>query len=344
KKVDLLTLATHALNYANSPSQQALLSTNERRSALQQLAVTVQVAGELASVAHVEALAAGGTVTGETEGRVVVETEAIEAETERVSEEVERSLAETARLRAEAEKVARETERARADAEKAGREAQRAVAETERLKAEAMMVRSEKMRVDAVTERVKAETERMKVEAGVSVGKGGPEPRNQIERLRGEVGLGAAGGVGKELGSSVQVQKGPKPKLGDWRERVGAMLAEIEHRKLEEGRVGGKEPESPLELPSTYTGSLEAGSERKKVKAERSSGKEPENPMEFSWSFTELVEVESERRRVEAERVGWGKGYGGAAQTARDSGEVKNRPRGGGRRDKVARQRDLERD
>lgn len=181
---------------------------DERKSALQQLTLTVQAAGKLACVAHIEALAAGGTVTGETEGRVVVvETEAIKAETERVSQEVERSLAETARLRAEAEKVARETERARAAAEKAGRETERAVAETERLKAQAMMVRSEKIRIDAETERLKVETERVR---SVQVMGG--------EKLKSE---GVAMAVGAEA-------RGP--------------TAERERKNIELGRVEGKDP------------------------------------------------------------------------------------------------------
>lgn len=149
--------------------QHALQCADERKSALIQLAVTVQAAARLAEVAHAEVLTTPGgaaTVGGDTKaqladawklGKGLGWSETIKAETERVSKEVEKSVAETGRLYAEAGKVGRETERANA-------EAVRAVQETERLKAEAMVVRSKKMKIDAEMERLKVEVERTRLE------------------------------------------------------------------------------------------------------------------------------------------------------------------------------------
>ncbi|KAH8145646.1 uncharacterized protein LAJ45_10286 [Morchella importuna] len=220
KTADLLALATHALNHLLS-GQDALRSADERKSALTQLAVTVQAAARLTVVAHAEAL--GGhtdRVRAETEGQnavrgaeaAVVETERIRAETERVGKEVEKSVAERRRLHAEAEKVRKETERTKAEAE-------RAVAETERLKAKGMMVLSEKIKIEAETERARAE-EREKPKTWTYAPWQGAECERKVVPET----------AGKVVESPVQVQEGEEVKPGDYLE---LLEAEIERKENE---------------------------------------------------------------------------------------------------------------
>ncbi|RPB06349.1 hypothetical protein P167DRAFT_580668, partial [Morchella conica CCBAS932] len=131
RTTELLILATNALNNLMS-GEHLLPSADERKSALQQLILTVQAAANLTEVLHAKVV--GDAWRGMPGGveRVMMETERIKAETVKVGKDVQKSLTETGRLRAEAEKVKRETNRTKAEVE-------RAVQGTERLKAEAMM-------------------------------------------------------------------------------------------------------------------------------------------------------------------------------------------------------------
>ncbi|KAH0604116.1 uncharacterized protein H6S33_007147 [Morchella sextelata] len=75
--VALLTLSTHAMNHLTSPGQHALLSAEERKSALLQIMITVQVAAKLAESAHLDAVThnePGGGGSGDTE-RIRANTE-----------------------------------------------------------------------------------------------------------------------------------------------------------------------------------------------------------------------------------------------------------------------------
>jgi hypothetical protein len=93
------------MTHLTSPGQHALLSAEERKSALLQIMITVQVAAKLAESAHLDAVThnePGGGGSGDTE-RIRAKTESLKAEVEKVEKEVEMKLAETERLRAEVE-------------------------------------------------------------------------------------------------------------------------------------------------------------------------------------------------------------------------------------------------
>ncbi|KAI5837727.1 hypothetical protein DFP73DRAFT_588811 [Morchella snyderi] len=170
----LLVLATHALSFQTSAGQHALLTPEERKSALRQLMVTVETAGELAKVAHVEPLAKHNGIDGDIECKRA-DPEWLRAEAESFGREAAREALGTKGVRmvggAGAKgtqtvygRLAEDTERIYAMLERFGNNVDKAMQEMEALNEELEKVKREKLEAEGEARKSVAEMEKLRQE------------------------------------------------------------------------------------------------------------------------------------------------------------------------------------
>ncbi|KAH8145650.1 uncharacterized protein LAJ45_10290 [Morchella importuna] len=341
KTADILHLAAQALTHLMS-GQHALHSPDDSKSALQQLAVTVQAAAKLAELAHPEVLTALGGVPAvwsdhevlmeriraeremvgmkaeaEKVGSEVQEKEGINAETKKCRMEGEEGIREAEKLDAPAGEVWRKTERAmaEADAEKVGKETLQAAQVTERTRVEVVKVVREREKIMAERERVGkevewsvAETGRLNAEAG-KVARETERARAEMERFKAET---------ERLKAETMVARSQKLRIDAETERA---KAELERTKVEtagDDEKAGKEAEGAtaeterLKAEAMMARSeemkLDAETERVKAETERTRGEEGQKSLEAE---SELKKLGMERSVQETERPEPGNNTGG---------------------------------
>ncbi|KAI5837691.1 hypothetical protein DFP73DRAFT_567208 [Morchella snyderi] len=273
----VLMRAMAMLYHQTLPTQHAVLSADERKSALLQLMLTTETAAKLADIAHVEAVAVAQDKAASAEAwRIRAEIERLKAEAVKIGREVEWVMVEAERTRGEAEmvgivaeEVMREVEETRAEGEQVSDEAERRAAYTKRAKRAAETV---------MKESTAQETEMMKA-AVEMVRKGVEITTQEAETMKAEVEK-----AGKEVERTVQDVERTKAEVEKASKEVEAMLRETERARAGAERVG-----SEIEKSAAESEWIEAEVER--------VGREVERTVQETERI--IAEVEKERRENE---------------------------------------------